>query len=119
MKTPSNVHAVSRLGRISRTLTKTLILSGAAALAAYSPSATFAEEGVRQVRVRYDDLNLASRSGVETLKRRIRNAAESVCDDGAAHQPELWLEYARCVNDKARDALSRVNWPEGSRDFTG
>jgi UrcA family protein len=105
MKTPTKFRPVPRLGRIA----KTLILSGAMALAAHGTSAAVAESAP-QVTVRYDDLNLSSAYGIEILKRRIRHAAEVVCGGADAREVNSTMQHLKCVRDAADSALARVNW---------
>lgn len=50
-------------------------------------------------RVAYTDLDLASPAGVETLNRRVRAAAKSVCGDAPAYRSLAEnLRIARCVD---------------------
>src|SRR5258708_3617631 len=59
--------------------TKILMTTFLAALS-YSTHAFSADEyGGGTVTVRYDDLNLSSPAGVDTLKRRVSSAAAQVC----------------------------------------
>jgi UrcA family protein len=55
------------------------------------------------VAVRYDDLNLATDSGVRTLYARLRHAAERVCPDSAARDLAR-LQLARSCQAQAIDA---------------
>jgi UrcA family protein len=61
------------------------------------------------VRVRYDDVDLSTSSGVATLKRRVRDAARQVCamQDNPG-DPILGFAYRRCVLDASDKALSQV-----------
>jgi long-chain acyl-CoA synthetase len=61
------------------------------------------------ITVRYDDLNLSTKRGVEILHRRINAAAQQVCGDG--YEPgdlSRALAYHRCVNSAAEKALEKV-----------
>lgn len=56
-------------------MTRTLLLTLAAS--ALLPTAAFAQSG--GVEVRFDDLNLSSRAGLETLDKRIELASRQIC----------------------------------------
>lgn len=56
-------------------MTRTLLLTLAAS--ALLPAAAFAQSG--EVQVRYDDLNLSSQAGLETLDKRIELATRQFC----------------------------------------
>ncbi len=61
------------------------------------------------VTVRYGDLNLSTRQGVEILHQRIKVAAQQVCGDG--YEPgdlSRASSYHRCVNAAAEKALEKV-----------
>jgi UrcA family protein len=61
------------------------------------------------ITVRYEDLNLSTKRGVEILHRRINAAAQQVCGDG--YEPgdlSRALAYHRCVNSAAEKALEKV-----------
>jgi len=62
--------------------------------------------------VRFDDLNLATRTGVEVLYRRIKDAAHDVCGEptvtGSHLVTEAWKE---CVASAVRQAVLKVNQP--------
>jgi UrcA family protein len=79
-----------------------LLLSGTALASAN------AEEPAPTVTVHFDDLNLASQAGNETLKRRIHLAAKAVCSDLDDEPLELKFVYDRCVRDASERALESV-----------
>lgn len=56
-------------------MTRTMLLTLAAS--ALLPAAAFAQSG--DVAVRFDDLNLSSRAGLETLDKRIELASRQIC----------------------------------------
>jgi UrcA family protein len=106
MNTPDKFRPITRLERIA----KILITGGAMALAVHSPSAAIAAESVRQVTVRYDDLNLTSASGIKVLKQRIWHAAEIVCGEVDTRELDAFKQYLKCARDATDSALARVNW---------
>jgi UrcA family protein len=88
-------------------------------LGALAPNAWAAElSEPPSITVRYDDLNLSTKRGVEILHRRINVAAQQVCGDG--YEPgdlSRVSSYHRCVNaasekalEKVQVALSQVQW---------
>jgi UrcA family protein len=77
-----------------------LALSGAAA--AGSPV-------TESVVVRYGDLNLDTQSGVVSLHRRIRRAAESVCHDLNSRIPGLREAYGECVKEAIANGVTSVD----------
>jgi UrcA family protein len=81
------------------------LLAAPLALAGVAAPA-FAEDDVRSVVVRYDDLNLTSASGRDRLIQRVKNAVEIVCDSRPHYRPTL-AERARAAKCEAitmRDA---------------
>ena len=73
-------------------------------LAAASPDS-------HSVVVRYGDLNLNSRSGVASLHKRIRNAAESVCSELDNRVLGLRNLYDQCVNEAVSSGVNQVANP--------
>lgn len=61
------------------------------------------------IRVRFDDLNLSSPAGVDTLRRRVRTAALSVCGS-APRVADLtrFSLYQQCVRDAEGSASAQV-----------
>jgi UrcA family protein len=101
MNTSNKFRPITRFERIA----KTLITGAAMVLAVHNPIAAVAAESVRQVTVRYDDLNLTSASGIEVLEQRIRHAAEIVCGEVDIRE----FEQLKCARDATNSALARVN----------
>jgi UrcA family protein len=62
--------------------------------------------------VRYDDLNLSTQAGLQTLYRRIQHAARSVCGPALVTGTRI-VSAARndCVNTSIRQAILTVNQP--------
>jgi UrcA family protein len=83
------------------------------ALAALSLSglAAAGSQDVNSVVVRYDDLNLASKSGIATLHKRIRNAARSVCSPLETRILGLRDAYDACVEAALTDSIAAVGNP--------
>jgi UrcA family protein len=65
-------------------------------------------KGVLKVRVRYDDLNLGTEAGDRTLKRRVRWAAEQVCDNFVSGDFQRSTKYRNCVTEASNQALGSV-----------
>jgi UrcA family protein len=65
----------------------------------------------RSVTVRFGDLNLAKKSGVDTLRWRIRYAAEIVCGDYRTPDLQRLSRYRSCVDEATQSALARVERP--------
>jgi UrcA family protein len=63
------------------------------------------------VSVRYDDLNLATPVGVDTLYRRISSAARDVCPDIYSRDLHIVLAAQRCQAAAIARAVSQVNNP--------
>lgn len=63
------------------------------------------------VKVRYDDLNLATTAGVETLYRRITIAAREVCPDEYSRDLAVFAASQRCRADAVAQAVQAVNNP--------
>jgi UrcA family protein len=87
-------------------------VSFAAALAADSAATHAAEPAVRSIIVRYAELDLSKRQGIEILYERIRGAAKRVCrpDSGALaiHDRASWRD---CYQDAIERAVKQVNVP--------
>jgi UrcA family protein len=90
-----------------------LVVAGAfAAFAATTTSfATPFSNEVPSVRVRYDDLNLATSAGVDALYRRISNAARAVCPDEYSRDLVTVAASARCQANAVDQAVREVNNP--------
>jgi UrcA family protein len=63
------------------------------------------------VTVRYDDLNLATTAGVDTLYRRISVAAREVCPDTHSRDLAIVAASQRCRADAVAQAVEAVNNP--------
>jgi UrcA family protein len=78
-----------------------------------SPTVVIAADGVRQQLVKYEDLNLSTQRGVQTLYRRIARAAENVC--GVEEMPRpigQKMSERRCHQEAVQAAVAKVNRPE-------
>ena len=63
------------------------------------------------VSVRYDDLNLSTSAGVNTLYRRISMAAREVCPDIYSRDPHVFVAARYCQAAAVTKAVSEVNNP--------
>ncbi len=78
-------------------------------LGAHGVNSSAAEAEQRSMTVRYGDLNLSSRQGIDTLHRRIRWAAEIVCGGSdELRDPIRAVHYHACVSDATNRALEKV-----------
>jgi UrcA family protein len=62
--------------------------------------------------VRYDDLNLATDAGVNTLYRRISLAARSVCPEANVRELGMKSVSERCQAEAVSRAVQELNNPQ-------
>jgi UrcA family protein len=84
---------------------KTLLPIAALAL---SSLATAGSRDVNAVTVKYGDLNLNSQAGIASLHKRIRNAAESVCNQLETRILGLRGAYDACVSEAVASGVASV-----------
>ncbi len=82
------------------------IFSAAAALAVAVGVPASAE--TRSTLVEYSDLDLASPQGVQTLERRLRNAARQVCGAARIRPLKERMEYHNCIDEAGANAEEQV-----------
>jgi UrcA family protein len=81
-----------------------------AAAALFCGTASFAgNDGPPQRIVRYDDLNLQKRAGVEKLYFRLWSAAKAVCEPALSVPQTLRSRQRICAQEAMADAVSRIN----------
>jgi UrcA family protein len=92
---------------------KTRILwAGLAVLAATQAIAgSLDSTPARSITVRYGDLNLSDRSGVNALHARIDYAARMVCGEGQLVDLERFSIYQTCVQHARDAALAQIKLP--------
>jgi UrcA family protein len=92
---------------------RSLAVTGAfAALAVTTTSfAAPLSGGAPSMTVRYNDLNLATAAGVETLYRRIASAARAVCPDDHSRELAVVAASERCQANAVEQAVREVNNP--------
>jgi UrcA family protein len=62
------------------------------------------------MKVKYGDLNLNTRGGIDTLYRRIKGAARAVCDQAIpVSEPLQYRLWSSCFDTAVADAVSKVN----------
>jgi UrcA family protein len=83
-------------------------IASAMALAFYTATASADDASQRTIRVRYDDVNLSSASGVNRLKHRIMSAAKQVCGNDDERELLRSSSYQRCVAEATERALATV-----------
>jgi UrcA family protein len=95
------------------TLVSTAIL-GTFVLACAPPSRAADGDVIRQVVVRYDDLNLSSPRGAAALYSRISGAAHEVCgaQDSDIRDVGIRSSVNACVRKAISGAVTRVGRPE-------
>jgi UrcA family protein len=97
--------------RSNQTINRAFLAHSAAMLLAcvLVASNALADEQVRSETVKFQDLNVSSPAGVETLYSRIHSAARRVCTP-----PEGWpaqLGASTCVRESEARAIAKVNLP--------
>jgi UrcA family protein len=75
-------------------------------LALYGATAGVSRARPLTIRVRYDDLNLSSASGVDAFRNRVLHAAEQVCGD--SDKLERSVKYHGCVMEATNRGLAKV-----------
>ncbi len=85
---------------------------GIAALATTPAHARIDESEPRTITVNVQDLDLATPRGQDTLRRRIKWAADVVCGSPNTRDLRLLSEYRNCVNDATNGALAQVGFPQ-------
>jgi UrcA family protein len=93
---------------------RSLALAGACAALSLSTVsfATPPSDATPSVAVRFDDLNLATSAGVETLYRRISHAAQSVCPVGDIRDLALISASERCQAQAVSRAVNELHNPK-------
>ncbi|MBS0393663.1 MAG: UrcA family protein [Proteobacteria bacterium] len=84
------------------------VLSFGAAVATLSLAAAQAADSGASVRVRYDDLNLASDAGVRVLLRRLSGAAHRVCDQPGVRELNRLSVADACYHQALANAVVAV-----------
>jgi UrcA family protein len=95
------------------TFRRSLAAAGAVAALAVT-SVTFAapvSDAVASVTVRFDDLNLDSPAGADTLYRRISSAARTVCRDENTRDLTMLAAFEHCRADAVAQAVREVHNP--------
>jgi len=92
------------------TVASKLVLAVAGFVASVSAFAGTAFDAP-SVAVRYDDLNLSTTTGVNTLYHRISAAAREVCPDVYSRDPNVILAGRHCQADAIAKAVREVNNP--------
>jgi|SRR5579872_1601827 len=69
-------------------------------------------DGVKQVRVQFEDLNLSSPEGNVALYHRIRNAAQQVCPSIYVRDLAQHSAAQKCQADAIEQAVRSINSPQ-------
>jgi len=65
-----------------------------------------------EVTVSYRDLNLSTPKDVQTLYRRLEQAASSVCNEVPRNELARYQAYTRCYNAALDAAVAEIRSPE-------
>jgi UrcA family protein len=91
------------------------------ALAAVAVSAALSTivraDDVRQIHVRYDDLNIHTDAGASLLLERIRHAAEQVCESSSPRDLGQLAAVKACVDHAIATAVDAVKRPALARVY--
>ncbi len=84
-----------------------------AALTCSIATVSFASDSLDdlQVRVKYGDLDVSSASGASTLYKRIRGAAETVCQQWKDGDLYYRKNFYACIQKATSNAINEVNQP--------
>ena len=93
------------------TVASKLVLAVAGLVASVSAFAGTSAFDAPTASVRYDDLNLSTSSGINTLYRRISAAARQVCPEVYPRDPSFVIAAHRCQAAAVARAVSQVNNP--------
>jgi UrcA family protein len=103
MKPSTFIRPVAGLGVVGA-----IFMASAMGLAFYTATANVGDASSPAIRIRYDDLDLSSPSGIEVLRRRVVQAAKQVCGDYDALDLPRFARYQRCVTEATDRALAKV-----------
>jgi UrcA family protein len=87
-----------------------LLAALTAALGAHASGSRAADDDPKSVTVNYSDLNLSTKAGVASLRRRIHWAATQVCGGDAPSDLSGQIKFRLCVSDAADKALAKVQF---------
>lgn len=90
-------------------MNRTLLAFAAAACLAAPAAFAAGADAPRTTTVAYDDLNLNSPAGVETLYARLRGAAQNVCGDRDFRTLRARAAYQSCYSHALDTAVAGVN----------
>ena len=91
------------------TVVSKLTLAVVSVVASVASFAATSSVDAPSVSVRYDDLNLSTTDGVNSLYHRISSAARAVCPDAYSRELSLRAAARRCEADAVARAVSEVN----------
>jgi UrcA family protein len=93
------------------TVASRLVLAVAGAVASVTAFAGTSAFDTPSVSVRYDDLNLSTSAGVNTLYHRISAAARQVCPDVHSRDPNTFIAAQHCQAAAIAKAVNEVHNP--------
>lgn len=100
-----NRHSIRKTAGLAYALA--LVCSFAAAACASAPSS---RDDPPHMTVKFADLNLSTREGIDTLYKRIRGAARAVCDESESNSKRFQTgSWGVCYNTAIADAVAKVN----------
>ena len=98
---------------------RTLLISVAAALL-LAPGAVQAQENHDKVRIEIGGIDTSSQQGAERMLRRLRHAAEDVCDVRRGPRPLTeQQEAAQCLRETMRLTVAQLNDPMVTAAYNG
>jgi UrcA family protein len=100
--------SVTKLTTFRGALAFVALFATSAAVTTTAAAATPSQEGP-SVRVRYDDLNLATEAGTKILYSRIVNAAHDVCAFADSRELSLRAMSERCQSAAITKAVNEVH----------
>jgi UrcA family protein len=89
----------------------TVLAVGAVSMVATAAQARADDSQSRSITVSVRDLNLATQKGQDTLRRRIKWAADIVCGEPDLREVQLLADYRHCVNEATNSALAQLELP--------
>jgi UrcA family protein len=90
----------------------TVLAVGAAGMVAAAAQARAADSDSRSITVSVRDLDLSTTRGQETLRRRVKWAADIVCGLPDSRDLRLLSEYRNCVDEATNTALAQAKVPQ-------
>ena len=99
---------------------RAILITLTVALALAAPRVAFAKDAPEQVRVAFADIDTSTERGADRALRRIRHAAENVCEVRRGLQPFTERAAAqKCVAETMTRAVADLGSPAVAQRFNG